>query len=130
MLVRFSLEAGETDMEKNETTATFPKIIENLKIAHMALSVSYDIPLIKYSFIIRPRIGLSNTMISVEDFKFKKLFHIFRESENEFGIIGGIEPIYKINRIQLSIPLYGDLMFSSPEPFITGNVSFTVGVIF
>ncbi len=130
MLVRFSIEGGEMDMEGNEKTATFNKVIENLNIAHMALSVSYDIPLIKNTFILRPRIGLSNIMISEGDFKFKKLFHILRESENEFGIIGGIEPIYKIHRIQLSVPLYGNLMFSSPEPFITGNISFTVGVIF
>lgn len=130
MLVRFSIEGGEMDMDENGKTAIFNEVIENLNIAHMALSVSYDIPLIKGTFILRPRIGLSNTMINTGDFQFKKFFVILRESENEFGIIGGIEPIYRINRIQLSLPLYGDLMFSSPEPFISGNVSFTVGVIF
>ncbi len=130
MLVRFSVEGGEIDMEENEQTAKYNTIIKGLNIACMALTVSYDIPIIKEKFIIRPRLGLSNTMIDRGDFKPEKLFVILRESENEFGVLGGVEPIYQIKRVLIALPLYGNIMFSSPEPFITGNVSLTVGVVF
>lgn len=130
MLVRFSVEAGKIDIEKNEQTEKFERIIEDLKIACMALSVSYDIPIIKDKFTIRPRLGLSNTMIYEGTITVKKVFVILRESENEFGVLGGVEPIYQIKRILIALPMYGNIMFSSPEPFITGNISLTVGVVF
>ena len=130
LLVRFALEAGKIDMDENDATERLESITENVKILSMSFSTSYDIPIIAGKFLLRPRLGLSNTMISTTEFEFKKIFRIFSHSENEFGFVGGIEPVVIINRFIITLPMYGEIMFSSPEPFITGNVSLTAGVIF
>lgn len=130
LLVRFALEAGEIDMDENDATERLESIITNVKIIPMSFSVSYDIPIVSGRFFIRPRLGLSNTMIYGDEFKVKRILKILVDSENEFGFIGGIEPVIIINRFIITLPMYGEIMFSSPESFISGNVSLTAGVIF
>ncbi len=55
---------------------------------------------------------------------------IFTDFENEFGIVGGIEPVLRIKRFQITMPITGNIAFSSPNPIITANVSLTAGVVF
>lgn len=127
MLVRFSAEAGLID-KKDES-------IKGVIIIHTSVSVSYDFPIVKEKFSVRPRLGLSSVFITtmksddiVENiFKDFEIFSIF---ENEFGIIGGFESIYRIKRFQITLPITGNIVFSSPNPIITANVSLTAGVVF
>lgn len=126
MLIHFSAEAGMID-KKDET-------ILDVKIFHSSISVSYNFPIKKETFSVRPRLGLSNIIITtmkLEDFvDIYDGLEIFTDFENEFGIIGGIEPVLRIKRFQITMPITGNIAFSSPNPIITANVSLTAGVVF
>ena len=126
MLVHFSAEAGMID-KKDET-------ILDVKIFHSSVSASYDFPIIKNKLSVRPRIGLSNIIITtmkLEDFvDIYDGLEIFTDFENEFGIVGGIEPVLMIKRFQITMPITGIMVLSSPNPIITANVSLTAGVVF
>lgn len=127
MLIHFSAEAGLLD--KRDGT------VKDVKIIHSSISLSYNFPIVKEKFSVRPRVGLSNIFISTTKLKdivegIVKDFEVFGYLENEFGIIGGIEPVYWIKRFQITMPITGNIAFSSPNPIITANVSLTAGVVF
>ncbi len=129
LLLRFSLEGGQLSMDEEHAENNYP-LIKKLKLVHTTLSFSYDIPIIKGIFLLRPRIGLSNAMIDTGEFTFKKIFVIMFESENEFGILGGIEPVFLFNRFNVALSANGEILFSGPDPFMSGNISLTAGVAF
>ncbi len=124
MLVRITAEAGQ--IKKSDQTKT------NIGIIHASVSVSYDFPGFKENIIIRRRIGLSDAMVSFDSgFNLSDLDKkIFNNVENEFGFLIGVEPILKIKRFRFTIPITADIIFSSPNKFITVNISTTAGVTF
>lgn len=126
MLIHFSAEAGMID-KKDET-------ILDVKIFHSAVSASYDFPIVKDRFSVRPRIGLSNVIITtmkLEEFvDIYEGLEIFADFENEFGIVGGIEPVLRIKQFQITMPISGNIILSLPNYIITADISLTAGVVF
>ena len=126
MLIHLSMEAGMID-KKDET-------ILDVKIFHSAVSASYDFPIVKNRLSVRPRVGLSNVIITTmklkEFFNIDKEMKIFNDVENEFGIVGGIEPVLKIKRFQISMPITGTMILSLPNYLITADISLNAGVVF
>lgn len=122
MFVRLAAEAGRID--KKDLT------VEDLEILHTSLSVYYNFSVFNNNIIIRPRFGLSNIVIKIGHFDIKELFHLTRDFESEAGFLAGFEPVFRIKRLQIAIPVNIDCIFSSPNIFITGNVSLTAGVVF
>lgn len=127
MYIKLAAEAGNVDMKTLN--------INNVKILHSSLSFSYDFPLYSNLLYIRPRLGLSNTVISLEhDMSTKEfieeLSHPTKNFESEFGALICCEPFFRYKRFQLSVPLYAEVMFSSPKIYATGNFSLVAGVIF
>jgi len=126
MLIHFSVEAGMID-KKDET-------ILDVKIFHSAISASYDFPIAINRLSIRPRIGLSNVIITTMKLKefidIDKELKIFNDVENEFGIVGGIDPVLKIKRFQISMPITGTMILSQPNYMITADISLTAGIVF
>ena len=126
MLIHFSTEAGMIDKKD--------KSILDVKIFHSAVSASYDFPIVKDKFSVRPRIGLANVIITtmkLEDFvDIYDGLEIFTDFENEFGIVGGIEPVLKIKQFQITMPITGTMILSLPNYMITADISLTAGVVF
>ena len=108
--------------------------ILDVKIFHSAVSASYDFPIVKNRLSIRPRIGLANLIITtmkLEDFvDIYDGLKIFADFENEFGIVGGIEPVLKIKQFQISLPITGTMILSLPNYIITADISLNAGVVF
>ncbi len=119
-LVHFSVEAGQVD-NKNKT-------VNDIKVLHSSVSLSYFYPLYKNHILIRPFFGVSNMIINF--LKIEKITEINNISENEFGFITGLEPSLRIKRFQISLPFSINWIFSSPDMFNTLNLSLVAGIIF
>lgn len=126
LFIHFFAEAGMID-KKDET-------ILDVKIFHSAISASFDFPIIRSRLSVRPRIGLSNVIITTMKLKDFVTIHedleIFADFENEFGVTGGLEPVLKIKQLQISMPVTGTLILSLPNYMITADISLTAGVVF
>lgn len=127
MLIQFSAEVGNLDMKD--------RTIENVKILHSSLALVYDIAIISKQHIIRPRLGLTNTVISLKpnlgmkEFA-KELLHPTINFESEFGMLLGLEYVMRLRRFQLTLPVFSEVMFSAPHLFISVNISLFAGVVF
>lgn len=116
----------------NQANAHFADILQkNIEIINTSCSFSYNFPIYKNFLSIKPRIGLSNTIINRNEYSILDFGnHETKDLDNEFGFLGGLEPIVSFNQFRLALFVYGNLMFSSPYPFITANVTLSVGVAF
>ena len=82
---------------------------------------------------LRPRFGMMDMMIHHNDegiFDAIEDLALFKNVENEFGITFGVEPGIMIKKFRISLPLYYDLVFSSPIVYQSLNISFAVGMAF
>jgi hypothetical protein len=99
-------------------------------IGEAAASVSYDFYLPKNDVTLRPRIGLSSTFVQFTNLRTRDDFQPFADSENEFGFIAGVEPLWKVNRLMISFPLQFSYTFSAPERFVTFSTTLYLGGVF
>ncbi len=87
-------------------------------VVHGAISFHYVHPRVK-KIGLSPYMGLSNTLIFPWDEKPVVSTEVFSPSENEFGVVVGVEPFWKHARYLISIPVQLDHVFSHPRPFTT-----------
>ncbi|HLV29990.1 MAG TPA: hypothetical protein VKY57_00335 [Chitinispirillaceae bacterium] len=80
-------------------------------------------------FTVCPLVGLTNMMIARMD---KKIIdkHVFSTSENEFGLVGGVEPLWKYKKYTFAVPFTIDCVFSYPEKFSTFRAGLLIGMVF
>lgn len=123
LYVDASAEIGQIDGKKPVT----------IDIVNASMTVSYHFSIIKDVVGIRPRIGLSNTLIflkPLKDLTTEDIKEFFGVIENEFGLIGGFAPVVTIQRFYCTMPIYYEIVFSSPKRFMTANISICAGVTF
>jgi hypothetical protein len=119
----FSVEAGLINKKNKKVT--------DIEVVLASLAVSYTFPVKNTPFYIRPFAGISNMTINLGHFDIKRFItHPMESCENEFGLIGGIEPLYRIKRFIVSLPISGNLILTSPRYYITANISLNAGVAF
>lgn len=80
-------------------------------------------------FTICPLVGITNMMYARMD---KKIIdkHVFSTSENEFGVVGGVEPLWRYKKYTFAIPFIIDCVFSYPETFSTFSAGLLIGMVF
>jgi len=80
-------------------------------------------------FTICPLVGITNMMYARMD---KKIIdkHVFSTSENEFGVVGGVEPLWRYKKYTFAIPFIIDCVFSYPETFSTISAGLLIGMVF
>jgi hypothetical protein len=121
--LHFCAEVGQINKKDEKIT--------DIEVVLASLSVSYTFPLKNKPFYLRPFMGISNMTINLGKFDIKRFItHPMESCENEFGIIGGIEPLYRIKRFMVSLPISGNLILTSPRYYITANISLNAGVTF
>jgi len=123
MLFHFSVESGECAKKSPAT--------ERISIFHSSLAISYAFPIYSH-FSIRPRIGLLTTTIfpnRIPDL-FNSNMSIYADTESEFGVTGGVEPVFRIKRFRLGAPIAYNITFSSPSQLTTLKMALTAGAVF
>lgn len=97
---------------------------------HQAVIVYYEIGTPLAGLVLRPHLGISNTTVYLyEEFSLEAL-DIFATSENEFGLLAGLEPAFIRKRLCVGVPVRIDYVLSSPNPFVSFSVSLTAGILF
>lgn len=104
-----------------------------IKTGLIRLQLSYSIPLKSDKFSINPFLGIMDMMIhhNEEDI-LESVFdtEIFKNVENEFGVSFGVEPEFNYKKFSVSLPIFYDLLFSSPKVYQSFNTSLAIGVNF
>ncbi|MBD3344822.1 MAG: hypothetical protein GF401_07140 [Chitinivibrionales bacterium] len=118
-IFRIALEAGKI---KSKNIESF-----DYTIFHPSLSLCYTIK-IANNVLLRPRIGVTSTTIHISDESIVRNLDLMATWESEFGALVGIEPSFRFNKLEFSLPAGYTRIFSSPHPFSYTSISFTVGV--
>lgn len=104
-----------------------------IKTGLIRLLVSYSFHLKNEKFTLKPFLGIMDMMIhhNEEDI-FESVLdtELFKNVENEFGISIGIEPEFSLKRFSVSLPIFYDLLFSSPKVYQSFNTSLAIGMTF
>lgn len=104
-----------------------------VKTGIIRLLVSYTLPLKSDKISVKPFLGIMDMMIhhNGEDILESVIdTEIFKNVENEFGASIGVEPEFNFNRFSVSLPIFYDILFSSPKIYQSLNTSLAIGIRF
>lgn len=123
--IKLGVEAGRIDKKKSDIS---------ISLLYTSLAFTYEFQVFPDVFFVKPHFGLTSTVIClIPNIKMgdlaKEALHPTRQFESEFGLVGGIEPILKIQKICIGIPVFGETLLSYDE-IITINCALTLGVVF
>jgi hypothetical protein len=76
-------------------------------------------------FNVRPLVGIvSMALFRSRSFDLER--HVFQTSESEFGLAVGVEPLLRIRRFRVGLPLKATCVFSAPHLFTHVGLGCTV----
>ncbi|MGD9202051.1 MAG: hypothetical protein PVI26_10835 [Chitinispirillia bacterium] len=123
--IKLGIEAGRINNKKSDI---------DISLLYTSLVFTYKFQVFSSILFIKPHCGFTSTVIclipniEIGDLA-KEALHPTRQFESEFGILGGIEPVLKIEKILIGIPVYVEVLLSYQE-IITVNFALTLGVDF
>ncbi len=104
-----------------------------IKTGLIRLLVSYQLKIKNTKFSINPFFGIMDMMIHHNEGDILESVmdtEIFKNVENEFGVSMGVEPEFSFKKFTISLPIFYDLLFSSPEVYQSFNTSLAIGMTF
>lgn len=123
LTTRFSLDAGKMSRTS--------KPYQSHGIVHGAIVFHLMPPWFEQKALsICPFAGLSNMLVFPWDQKPVISTEVFSPSENEFGLVAGMEPVWRYNKYIIALPVQIDHIFSHPKTFATIGVGLHVGRAF
>lgn len=107
------------------------------EMVHISMAFAYPITLpwkvLASPISLRPSAGLSYMTVNMSEtkVKFSELHDLFFGTfESEFGTIATIEPTITLGSVIVSLPVSGEMIFSSPRLYTMVSLSLCAGVVF
>lgn len=104
-----------------------------IKTALIRLLFSYTFVTESQKLRLKPFLGVIDMMIHHNEGDVLESIlntEVFKNVENEYGIAFGVEPQIGLGRFSVALPIFYDLIFSSPQVYHSLNTSLSIGISF